>query len=431
MSSKISQTSGRQDKEKEMSKFGNRGRLTWFRLNAQKVRLALVGMILLLTVVGIVATAEGISSTRCPWCGNEVRLEKAVAPVPNPFPQSETGTGCWIYKSRNQDAMLKWMAGYNINTIQYWSHAYNGHRRGLEYCFEMQPSAKDKDGNHKRKFDMADDPRAREALERHLLSPLWKGVTLDCEVGFTKETIKTWALIREIAPHIKIYTGPLSLSSLKHRERYREYFDGLVSYMNCTRYTRKPEDVWFQVAIARGIGLPLAFSVQPVDSEKNMYFADPVRFKAAMKIAAGQCRWMPTWKLEGIHQVAMGWRESVNPERLPVIMDIIANTTLVPEERIELKIHTPNHGDAETFNKARSLARAVGMTGVFVPVAVLTAEEADLTYAEYETMPGYNWKIILRFSQFQVPKPERPAAREACDVMERKLASAIRARFGG
>lgn len=75
-------------------------KLKYFCFDAWKVRLALVGVILLLTVVGILAAAEGIHSTVCPWCGNEVQLGslEKVEPPPDLLEQRKMGFCYWNIK---------------------------------------------------------------------------------------------------------------------------------------------------------------------------------------------------------------------------------------------------------------------------------------------------------------------------------------------
>ncbi len=334
----------------------------------------------------------------------------------SPIPK---GPGVWIYEAVEDDAMLAWMKNSGLTWMQFWSSAYRP--RDLPYIYEIQA------GLHgKRSFD-SDMVKVRARLERHALSGDWVGINLNCECPFTEAAEAVFQMVRAEFPDVKIFTGPLGWDVLTKLDDFRR-FDGVMTFWNCTRYQRMPEDFWYQAAMANAIGLPWCISVQPVDSETGMTLAEPARFKAALDLAAQYADGINLWKMEDIWRLDTGRMETVTPERLPGILDAIKNVDQVPTERPQLTVHHDVH-DSWSFHEVRSLCRIAGRAG-FEPVAVATSGRADLWWPSIEDSSMYDRDTLMKFSQWP-PKEERPIARAACREMERVLADWVKANYGG
>lgn len=351
-------------------------------------------------------------------------IEFVSAPVPpeppawdSPFPQ---GVGVWVYDAIDQDAMLPWMYDANLGWMQFWSSAYRP-RMGWPYTYEIQS------GLHgKRSFD-SDLVEVRKRLERHALSGDWVGINLNCECPRTEAAEAVFEMIRADFPDVKIFTGPLGWDVLTKLDHLRR-FDGIMTFWNCTRWQRMPEDFWYQAAMANAIGLPWCMSVQPVDSETGMTLANPERFKAALDLAAKYADGINLWKMEDVWRVDTGRMDTVTPERVKPILNAIINVEQIPTDRPRLNVFHDVR-DSWSFHQVRSMCRIAGRAG-FEPVAVATPEEADLMWGSIENSPLYDRGTLMTFSQWP-PKAERSAARAACREMEGRLADWVKANYGG
>ena len=224
------------------------------------------------------------------------------------------------------------------------------------------PNPNDATGNFgwfNRNFDRVDGPRGDDCkawLRAHAQRPGCLGINLSCEVARGGGTRDVIAFIRANLPDMKIFTGTFGWPAHEEPDLYA--YDGLVGFLNCTRYGRLPEDVYWCEAIANHYGKPWCMSVQPVNAEAGMSLANPEWFQQGMDIACKRAYGMCLWKVEGLAAVQAGDLACVNPERLPAILATIKNARIKRERRVLKTVRFSGN-----WNEDRLVARVVGRAG--------------------------------------------------------------------
>jgi len=308
-------------------------------------------------------------------------------PTWSPFP---AGVGCWIYPGDDYaDALVE----RGITWCQNWSMSYVPYLRPenikhLPYMFEMQPEWFDKkvgEWKVKRSADRLDDANPKlentvALLEYHASVPNFVAVNLSNETGHGPHTPVVREYIRGRFPHVKLFTGPFMLVLPDPGP-----WDGLVGFLNFTRYDRLPGDIYWCEAVANMHGLPWCISVQPVNAtpaDAPIYLANPEWFAEAVALAERRADGLNFWAIEKLLQVERGERLAENPERLPGLWAVIKNASLKPDPpRQRVMVYL-----ADNWKEDRCVARVVGGAG-FEAVGTLDPAAAEIGFADLEFTP--------------------------------------------
>jgi hypothetical protein len=191
----------------------------------------------------------------------------SAATATSPFPK---GMGVWKWTS----AMGPWMLQEGVTWYQYWNGALGD--KGKPYIFEIKTGA-------------YSDATIQGWIKNR--GPHCIGVDIDCEMPKTARTASVTAMVRKMAPGLKVFSGNMDWQ-LKP-QNFWNWTDGIMCFYNCTRKDRCAADVFYFIALSKYYGKPLCFSVQGQDAE-GVPPASVTEFKTALTYATnaeGQIIW--------------------------------------------------------------------------------------------------------------------------------------------
>ena len=278
--------------------------------------------------------------------------------IRSPFPATP---GAWKFMNR-PDGFRAWVDEIGVQWVQYNSLAYtnnpNVHAdRGLPSLTSLGPS------NDPDELVIA---RLNNAYAEREYGTI--GIRLWDEEGWDAKAQQWYDWIRENCPEWIIVSGPIPWTVWPEDDHKLGFVDAILSYQNCTRKGRLPEDVGYHRMMANYWNKPFYWSVNPVDStpkDAPWTLSDAAKYQRGLDLAEIYADTFIVWKLEGLWEVASGRVTVTNPEQAAgIIAGIKAwRPKAAPAERIF--IYLPDEFD---WRAAKACARIAVRAG-FDPVA--------------------------------------------------------------